>query len=119
MHHMYTVGLDVDKLVFTVKILQYAGNSFINSPLILIMLGTIYLLYLGQSAGNFNFSTKAKAVAINTYNKYYNLPKISEHVPKHKSELSDDEFGHFLAGLIEGDGWFGKKELHIIFSVDD
>lgn len=24
-----------------------------------------------------------------------------------------------MAGLIEGDGWFGKKELHIIFSEDD
>lgn len=87
------------------------------------MLGTIYLYYTGQSAGNFNFSTKATAVARNTYNKYFNLPKnkvkISEHVPNPKSDLSDDEFGHFLAGLIEGDGLFGKKQLHIIFSEYD
>lgn len=119
LHHMYTVGLDVDKLVFTVKTLLYAGNSWINSPLILIMLGTIYLYNTGQSAGNFSFSTKATAVAKNIYTKYSNLPKISEHVPKHKSDFSDNEFGHFLAGLIEGDGWFGKKQLHIIFSEDD
>ena len=118
---MYTVGLDVDKLVSTVKTLLYAGNSWINSPLVLIALGTIYLFYYltGQSAGNFFFSTKATAVARNTYNKYLNLPKISVHVPKPNSDLSDDEFGHFLAGLIEGDGWFGKKQLHIIFSEDD
>jgi hypothetical protein len=58
----------------------------------------------GQSAGNFSFSTKATGVAKNTYNKYTNLPKISEHVPKHKSDFSDNELGHFLAGLIEGDG---------------
>ena len=60
-HHMYSVGLDVDKLVFTVKILLYAGNSCINSPLVLIALGTIYL-FKRQPAGNLCFSTKATAV---------------------------------------------------------
>ena len=130
---MYTVGLDVDKdsLVSTVKILLYAGNSFISSPLVCVLLetqnliftiGTIYLfqnLLKGQSAGNFSFSTIAKAVTKNTYNTFSNLPKISEHVPVHKSNLNDDEFGYFLSGLIEGDGWFGKKQLHIIFSESD
>ena len=38
---------------------------------------------------------------------------------KHKSDFTDNEFGQFLAGLIEGDGWFGNKQLHIIFSIDD
>ena len=129
---MYTVGLDVDRvinLVFTVKILLYAGNSYINSPLAddidiyyLIALGTIYLLQLdliGQSAGNISFSTKATAVTNNTYNKYSILPKISEHVTSHKTQLNGDEFGYFLAGLIEGDGWFGKKTIHISFSELD
>lgn len=27
--------------------------------------------------------------------------------------------GHFLAGLIEADGWFGDKELHIAFAESD
>ncbi len=129
---MYTVGLDVDKLVFTEKILLYAGNSCISSPLVLFTLGTIYffqkgknysLVFLkllpGQSAGNFGFSTKATAVTKNTYSKYTNLPLISEHVPAHKSNLTQNEFGFFLAGLIEGDGWFGKKQLHIIFAEQD
>lgn len=115
---MYTVGLDVDKFVSTVKTLLYAGNFWINSPLVLIALGIIYLYFYkniitGESAGN--FSSKASLV----YNKYTNLPSISEHLPKHKSDFSENEFGHFLAGLIEGNGWFGKKELHIIFSEDD
>lgn len=35
---------------------------------------------------------------------YCTLNKISEHVPKHKSDFTDNEFGHFLSGLIEGDG---------------
>jgi hypothetical protein len=115
---MYTVGLDVDKLVFTEKILLYAGNSCINSPLVLIViaLGTIYL-FKRQSAGNLSFSTKAKAVIKNTYS-YKNLPPVFEHVPN-KNYLTDNEFGYFLAGLIEGDGWFGYKQLYIMFAEED
>ena len=125
-HHMYTVGLDVDKLVFTEKILLYAGNSCISSPLVLNTFGTIYLglcpciCYMpGQSAGNFGFSAKASAVVKNTYNKFINLPLISEHVTNHKRNITDEDFGYFLAGLIEGNGWFGEKQLHIIFAEND
>ena len=118
-HHMYSVGLDVDKLVFTVKILLYAGNSWISSPLALVALGTIYLYYTGQSAGNFSLTTRAKAQVKNTYNKFTHLPTISEHVQSHKTNLTNEEFGYFLAGLIEGDGWFGDKQLHIIFAEQD
>src|SRR4051812_21607310 len=98
-HHMFAVGLDVDKLVFTElhqftcffseqgtgskgeweKILLYAGNSCISSPLVFIALGKIYLNQFslpGQSAGNFSFSTKATASTKNTYNSYTNLPLI-------------------------------------------
>jgi hypothetical protein len=118
-HHMYTVGLDVDKLVFTEKILLYAGNLFnLSSPLVLLTLGKIYLK-IKQSAGNFSFSDTATATSRNTYTKYTDLPKISEHVIKPKKDLNDEELGYFLAGLIEGDGWFGKKELHIIFHESD
>ena len=122
-HHMFAVGLDVDKLVFTEKILLYAGNSIINSPLIFIMLGIICLWFLNiknnrQSAGNFTISTNASAVAKNTYNSDQIFPLISEHVPN-RADLTDEQFGHFLAGLIEGDGWFGYRNLHIVFSLDD
>ena len=68
---MFAVGLDVDKFVSTElhlglynlgeweKILLYAGNSSISSPLAFIALGKIYLnITPGQSAGNFSFSTK-------------------------------------------------------------
>ena len=121
---MYTVGLDVDKynLVFTIKILLYAGNSLINNSFVLFTNETIYLLqnYLeGQSAGNFGFSTKATAVTKNTYNEYTLLPQISEHRPKLKKNLSEKELGYFLAGLIEGSGSFDKKELQIVFTEKD
>ena len=103
--------------MFTQKILLYAGNSYINSPLVLTTLGTIYL-FKRQSAGNLSFSTKVTAVTKNTYSSYKNLLPISEHVPN-KNHLTDNEFGYFLAGLIEGDGWFGYKQLHIIFAEED
>ena len=137
---MFSVGLDVDnfKLVFTElrqlyllkqegnykgeweKILLCAGNSCISSPLVFITLGKIYLKQKpGQSAGNFSISKKATATTKNTYNNFNSLPKVSDHVPKHNSNLTDQEFGYFLAGLIEGDGWFGFNQLHIIFSERD
>lgn len=121
-HHMYSVGLDVDKIVFTVKILLYAGNSYLSGPLVLITLGKICLEYNklpGQSAGNFGFGASATLHTKNTYNSYTKLSSISEHVSKHKSYLTDTEFGYFLTGLIEGDGLFGKKQLYIIFAEND
>lgn len=101
---MFSVGLDVDNLVFMVKILLYAGNSYIISPLIFIMLGIIYL-FKGQSAGNYCFSKKASASTKNTYNKYNDLPTIYPHIPN-KIKLTDNDFGYFLTGLIEADGYF-------------
>lgn len=109
---MYSVGLDVDKLVFTEKILLYAENSCISGPLVSFTFGIIYLLQqerdIGnnliysfffflrkwersprQSAGNLSFSRKAMATTKNTYNSYTNLPLISEHVFAHKSNLTD------------------------------
>jgi hypothetical protein len=115
---MFSVGLDVDKFVSTDKILLCASNFYIKSPLVLITLGKIFDMS-EQLAGNFHFSTIATASTKYIYNSYTNLPLISEHVPKHNSKLNDNDFGYFLAGLIEGDGWFGKKELHIIFSETD
>jgi cytochrome c oxidase subunit 1 len=68
-HHMFAVGLDVDKLVSTElhlglnlkgereKILLYAGNSSISSPLAFIALGKIYLSTLPPK-GDWTISRK-------------------------------------------------------------
>jgi hypothetical protein len=53
------------------------------------------------------------------YTSYKSLSSISEHVKKHKTHLNDHDFGFFLAGLIEADGWFGLKTIHIVFSLED
>jgi hypothetical protein len=45
-----------------------------------------------------------------------NVKPISVHVPKHLKPVSFDQFGHYLAGLIDGDGHFSsKQQLVIVF----
>ena len=126
--------MDIGIIVSTIKTLLYAGNSWINSPLALIALGTIYLFHYtltGQSAENFKFSTKTTVSARNTYNNFTNLPTISINVNNLSyyirnqiryyttavktppSGLFPPKEGHrqeinpnFITGLIEGEGCF-------------
>ena len=45
---------------------------------------------------------------------------ISNHVSKHLKPLNDEQLGHYLAGLIDGDGHFSKiQQLVITFSSSD
>jgi len=49
-----------------------------------------------------------------------NIHKISIHVPKHLKPIGDNEFGHYLAGLIDGDGHFSKAlQLILVFNELD
>lgn len=44
------------------------------------------------------------------------IKSISEHVPRHLKPVTDDQFGHYLAGLIDGSGDFSsKQQLVIVF----
>lgn len=44
---------------------------------------------------------------------------ISDHLNKHTRPETDEEFGYYLAGLIEGDGYFGDHRFEIAFHKDD
>lgn len=44
---------------------------------------------------------------------------IIKHLPLHLNSLSDEEFGHYLAGLTDGDGNFSIRSYSIIFSLQD
>lgn len=48
------------------------------------------------------------------------VKSVSNHVPRHKKPQSDQEFGYYLAGLIDGDGHFSKQQqLIIVFHILD
>ena len=49
-----------------------------------------------------------------------NIKVISDHVPKHSKPINNQQLGHYLAGLIDGDGHFCNiPQLVIIFSATD
>jgi len=49
-----------------------------------------------------------------------NIKPISIHVPKHLKPINDNQFGHYLAGLIDGGGHFSsKQQLVIVFNSLD
>lgn len=49
-----------------------------------------------------------------------NLKHLNIHKPKHIKPISDEEFGSYLAGLIEGDGHFSNQnQLIISFHIQD
>jgi len=48
------------------------------------------------------------------------IKNISNHNPKHLKPANDNEFGHYLAGLIDGDGHFSSaQQLVIVFNSLD
>ena len=68
------------------------------------------------SAGNFNKGS-SETLRNNSNEK---IKKISIHVPTHLKPLNNDQFGYYLAGLIDGDGHFTKNlNLIITFSILD
>jgi len=50
-----------------------------------------------------------------------NLRLISDHVPTHTKPVTDEQFGEYLAGLIEGDGWIttSQPNISIAFHIND
>ena len=113
---MFSVGLDVDILVSTVMVTLffiiglYAGKfDHFFGPLRLSLFGKIQVNE--QSAGNLEISE-----VDNLISKEYH---ISDHIKKNTKPYKDDEFGYYLAGLIEGDGYFGDHRFEIAFHKED
>ena len=80
---------------------------------------SVIKLYLSISAGYIFF--KKNVSSETSHNEIIeNVKLISDHVPKHNKPLTDNDFGHYLAGLIDGDGYFSKiGQLVIVFSLPD
>jgi hypothetical protein len=46
-----------------------------------------------------------------------NLRSVTDDVPKYSKPFSDEQFGHYLAGLIDGDGHFNQEQSVIELSL--
>ena len=99
--------------------LLYAGKTSIVSFKYSPFIGTVKKLkQWSQSAGNtFIFNSGTSETMRNNAEIIKN---ISIHVPTHLKPLNDEQLGHYLAGLIDGDGHFSsKQQLLIVFSSPD
>jgi hypothetical protein len=75
------------------------------------------------SAGNFSHSKCEIGTSETLRDETTNTEKIktvSSHISKHLKPANNTEFGHYLAGLIDGDGHFSsKQQLVIVFNLLD
>lgn len=108
--------------------LLYAGNTSLHRFNYSISNTVKMLESRSKSAGNdtkVGTSETIRNEAVQSgSNSSYSLGKkikpISVHVPKHSIPLNHEQLGHYLAGLIDGDGHFNKlKQLIIVFSAPD
>ncbi len=99
--------------------LLYAGIASISSFKYSLFIYIVKKLkQWSQSAGNAFIlkSGTSETISDNTEN----IKKISSHVPTHLKPLNAEQFGQYLAGLIDGDGHFSsKQQLVIVFSSTD
>jgi len=99
--------------------LLYAGKASISSFKYFIFLDIVKILkQWSQSAGNTFILNSGTSETIRDNSE--NIKNISIHVPTHLKPLNDEQFGHYLAGLIDGDGHFSsQQQLVIVFSSPD
>lgn len=103
--------------------LLYAGTTLLKSFKYSIKLDTVKKLkQTSKSAGNIinitdgTSETLRNGIVVNSEH----VKNISIHVAKHLKPLNNEELGHYLAGLIDGDGHFSKiQQLIIAFSSSD
>lgn len=73
-----------------------------------------------QSAGNDKTAGTSETIRNEIVPNKENIKPISIHVPKHSFPINDEQFGHYLAGIIDGNGNFNiLKQLEIVFSAPD
>ena len=150
LHHMYSVGLDVDTkvswiiVILLIIIRPYAGTYFkpkssiekiLKEKICMVKLD-LKMTYLNfkslknlvnknkeLSAGNLdllsNQNNDSNKANLNLHTRLDKDWHISDHLDKHRKPDSKDEFSHYLAGLIEGDGNIGSDIIEIDFNLKD
>src|SRR5271170_6121888 len=100
-------------------ILLYAGITSLSFKYSYQKITVTKLKQRSQSAGNLINCIDNKRTSETLRNKSVIKP-ISVHISKHKKPINDNDFGHYLAGLIDGDGHFSKQlQLIIVFNNKD
>jgi hypothetical protein len=104
--------------------LLYAGTTSKYSFKYFILNDTVKKLkQWSKSAGNcYTYITGTSETLRNgiTTNNTENVKNISIHNSKHLKPANKTEFGHYLAGLIDGDGHFSSaQQLVIVFNILD
>lgn len=104
--------------VISLVMLLYAGKASRTSFKYFIFLDTVKKLkQWSQSAGKTNINSRTSETIRNSTE---HIKNISIHVPRHLKPLNDEQLGHYLAGLIDGDGHFSsQQQLVIVFSSTD
>jgi hypothetical protein len=100
-HHLYVVGLDVDTL------------------LILFWICTLPLFQLTLVPSTISWKDKPGEQLHVGKEAEESMEMISDHLAKHAKPISDEEFGYYLAGLIEADGYISDQLLEIALDEKD
>lgn len=74
-----------------------------------ISAGNIILFYISNGTSE---TLRNKTVVNHALHE--NVKPISVHLPTHLKPLNDYQFGHYLAGLIDGDGHFSRQQQLVI-----
>jgi hypothetical protein len=101
--------------------LLYAGTTSIYSFKYSIIHDKVKKLkQWSKSAGNILVNGTPETLCNGIVVESEQIKPISIHIPKHIKPLNDEQLGHYLAGLIDGDGHFNKiLQLVIVFSSQD
>jgi hypothetical protein len=139
---MFAVGLDVDTynvslFMVTWIIIKwlFAGNFIEMSPPMFSVVGIISISKPNLIKNISSLEKDKKESAGNPFTLCLNNKSevdfdfdsslidsdnfISDHLKKHKKPYTDEEFGYYLAGLIEGDGYIGENRIEIAFHIAD
>ena len=136
-HHMYIVGLDADTSIVSSYIVIYMllfscmpGTLYLSDIIVHNIL-KYYKEYMKKSIILFSkYSVILFNITIKTNNKQSasNLTfsdnildeiKISEHRSSYKKLEDEEILGYYLAGLIEGDGYIGPRQISIAINYKD
>lgn len=101
-------------------LLLYAGTTLLNLNYFFFDKKVKIFKFQSLSAGNKHNLILFETSETLRNNSNENFQSLSIHAPTHQRPLNEDQLGHYLAGLIDGEGHFSKIfQLVIVFNIKD